>query len=90
MPVWYFDQSGCRWIYAGLMTDGQITITGLDVPGSYVFGVVYNEIFYWAIIEIREDFSIFVPAQGEIFNPVVEDHTLSYQVELPFDFCANL
>jgi len=89
MPVWYWDQSGCRWFYAGLMRQGRITITGLNVPGSYVFAVVYNEVLYWGVVQIRADYSVYVPTVGQVYNPEFEKGTLSYTVELPLDFCVG-
>jgi hypothetical protein len=92
--IWY-QNTECgagSWIAIGAVVEGSLTIEGLEIGVTYLFGTWYGGRWYQLAATIYEDYSVYVPGLSttELIESVTtEGNTISYVVRLPDEVCAE-
>jgi len=91
--IWYQNtQCGAgSWIAIGSVVNGELTIEGLEIGVTYLFGTWYGG-WYQIAATIYEDYSVYVPdlSTSDLIESVsVEGDVISYTVRLPEEVCAE-
>lgn len=92
--IWYQNtQCGAgSWIAIGSVENGDLTIEGLEVGVTYLFGTWYGGHWYQLAATIYEDHSVYIPGlstEDLIESVTTEGNTIAYAVRLPDEVCAE-
>ena len=89
-PIWFRFEGISTWCYGGVVKNGKITISGLEVPNNYVFKTVYQNTTYTEAFNISANSTVFTPEYSNVVIGEIDGNDVYFNIQLPSGVCSIL